>query len=329
MGIIHGHWMAAGLSAAIRHRVFDELATAARTASELASTAELPVRNARLLLDALVGMGLLERDGGLYRNTPVTDRYLVRGRARYLGDLSESLTTAGGVWGIWSDFGHTVGGSDPGEAEHSRRFDPGEYRVRLVEGIAGLTRNAADLVVAELGGALESGSRLLDIGGGSGVLSEVLMGTYPQLRVTQVDGPSINRIARERMEASGLGARFTTVDGHYPDLFLPQDEFDVIVYSSVAHLKSGWENQRMLAAAADHLAEGGTLVFHDYLAGVPGEGDTALLTNLNWLLVGHGEVYEFGVVCEWLRRVGLVVERSFGTGLWSTVVTARKAEIHR
>ena len=47
----------------------------------LAAKIEIPRRTARICADAMVALGLLERDGDLYRNSPVADAFL-SGRGR-------------------------------------------------------------------------------------------------------------------------------------------------------------------------------------------------------------------------------------------------------
>ncbi|RKT55815.1 methyltransferase family protein [Saccharothrix australiensis] len=58
--------------------VFAALGLGPATVLELAERAELPERSARVLADALVGLGLLEHVDGRYRNTPVSEACLAR-----------------------------------------------------------------------------------------------------------------------------------------------------------------------------------------------------------------------------------------------------------
>jgi hypothetical protein len=48
-------------------------------------------RGSRDFLDALVALGMLDRDGDPYRNTPSTDTFLDRRKPSYIGGLLEML----------------------------------------------------------------------------------------------------------------------------------------------------------------------------------------------------------------------------------------------
>src|SRR6266851_1603246 len=84
-----GFWGSKTLLSAIELGLFTELATAPLSAAELMSRLKLHPRGARDFLDALVALGMLEREGELYRNTAATDIFLDRGKPSYLGGMLE------------------------------------------------------------------------------------------------------------------------------------------------------------------------------------------------------------------------------------------------
>jgi DNA-binding IclR family transcriptional regulator len=51
--------------------LFTELATGPLSGDQLTERLQLHPRSARDFLDALVSLGMLEREDGLYRNTPI------------------------------------------------------------------------------------------------------------------------------------------------------------------------------------------------------------------------------------------------------------------
>ena len=56
--------------------LFETLADGPATLDSLAATTDIPRRTTRILADAMVALGLLERDGNQYRNSPAADTYL-------------------------------------------------------------------------------------------------------------------------------------------------------------------------------------------------------------------------------------------------------------
>ena len=58
-------------------------------------------RSARDFFDALVALGMLEREDGRYRNTPETDLFLDRAKPSYQGGLLEMLNAR--LFGFWNN----------------------------------------------------------------------------------------------------------------------------------------------------------------------------------------------------------------------------------
>ncbi|RJQ78614.1 methyltransferase [Pseudonocardiaceae bacterium YIM PH 21723] len=83
------YWGSRTLLAAVELGVFTELGDGGLDGEQLRERLDLHPRAARDFLDSLVAMGLLQRIGERYENTPVTAHYLDRRSADYLGDVFE------------------------------------------------------------------------------------------------------------------------------------------------------------------------------------------------------------------------------------------------
>jgi hypothetical protein len=77
------------LFSAIEFGLFTELAKESASAEEIQRRLGLHPRSVRDFLDALVALGMLERQGVAYSNTAETDFYLDRAKATYIGNLFE------------------------------------------------------------------------------------------------------------------------------------------------------------------------------------------------------------------------------------------------
>src|SRR4051794_9056508 len=88
MQISTGFWAFKTLAAANELDVFTRLAGGAEmTAEELARELAIEQRPAEMLLTGCASLGLLERGHHGYRNTPLSERFLVRGARYFFGGL--------------------------------------------------------------------------------------------------------------------------------------------------------------------------------------------------------------------------------------------------
>src|SRR5690349_1796903 len=84
-----GFWGSKTLLSAIELGLFTELADGPLSAEELGERLRLHERSRADFLDALVALGVLDREDGRYANTPATDVFLDRGKPSYVGGMLE------------------------------------------------------------------------------------------------------------------------------------------------------------------------------------------------------------------------------------------------
>ena len=84
-----GFWSSKTLLSAIELGLFTELAKGPQDAESLRTRLELHWRGARDFFDALVSLGMLERQNGRYANTSESDLFLDRAKSSYIGGLLE------------------------------------------------------------------------------------------------------------------------------------------------------------------------------------------------------------------------------------------------
>lgn len=93
-------WGSKTLLSAVELGVFSELADAGTLDGEaLRERVGLHPRGARDFFDALVALGILEREDGRYTNTPATELFLDRAKPSYMGAILELGNARYGVWG--------------------------------------------------------------------------------------------------------------------------------------------------------------------------------------------------------------------------------------
>lgn len=81
--------------------LFSELTAESLDAGRIAQRLNPHPRSASDFLDALVAMGVIERDDGSYRNTPDADRFLDRAKPTYIGGFFEMCSAR--MYHFWND----------------------------------------------------------------------------------------------------------------------------------------------------------------------------------------------------------------------------------
>ncbi|MFT5465462.1 MAG: putative O-methyltransferase YrrM [Verrucomicrobiales bacterium] len=110
---------------------------------------------------------------------------------------------------------------------------------------------------------LSGRTRVLDIGGGSGIYACVLAELNPGLKATVLEKVPVDGIARRAIEKRGCSA---SVDVAIADMFVdPLPDADVHLWSNVLHDWDVPEVEQLLARSAEELPPGGLIVIHEAL----------------------------------------------------------------
>jgi SAM-dependent methyltransferase len=297
-----GHWAAATLAAAVIHSIFTHIDSGHTTPEAIALAGKLSLRGVRALCDGLVGLGLLERVEDGYRNTREASVYLVEGSPRYIGAVARRGLLDFDLWKSLPKIVHDGGAGD--RAMNTDGDDPrwGE----LGSALAPITVPVAEAAARHLGFAKAGARRVLDVGGGSGMFAAVLLRANREARATQIDFPSVNRLARRFVTALGVGERFETIDGNYREVELAEAAYDVVVLSQVTHMESPDGNQALFSRLKRALAPGGTLIIGDIVIEDSGAGPPVALLFQVYMLVmtREGATYRVSDYRGWLAEAG-------------------------
>src|SRR6266540_5210035 len=148
-----GFWGSKTLLSAVELGVFTHLGEGALPRSELAARLELHPRSSRDFLDALVALGMLERDDGLYSNTPETALFLDRSKPSYTGGMLEMANAR--LYPFWSSLTEALRNGRPqNEAKHGGDFFAELYRdpdrlKQFLRAMTGLSTGAHKAIAAK------------------------------------------------------------------------------------------------------------------------------------------------------------------------------------
>jgi hypothetical protein len=300
-------WGSKTLLSAIELGVFTQLAAGPATEAELRGRLGLHPRSARDFLDALVALGLLDRDEAGYRNTPQTAQFLDRGRPSYLGGLLEMANTR--LYPIWGRLTEALRTGQPqNEAgQGGEDFFGALYAdpVRLREFMAAMGASAG-----LMGTALAAGfdwsehKRFVDVGGARGGVAAAVARAHPHLEGGCFDLPAVRPVFGEHMAELGLADR---VRFHAGDFFAdPLPEADVLIFGHVLHDWDLETKTMLLGKAFDALPPGGAVLVYDPMVDDERRRNTfGLLSSLNMLLETPGGFEYTAADCRgWLAAAG-------------------------
>ncbi|MCL7425745.1 class I SAM-dependent methyltransferase [Streptomyces sp. YS415] len=320
MRLINGYWATGILAASATHSLFTHLENGADTAAELADRARISERGAQTLLDGLVSVGLVELTGGRYRNTAEASAYLVDGKPASLSSFAKlKLSHMGSL----ADLAEVVRVGGP-VAKSVVEVANNPHWEGIVTAIAAQSIPAATLAADLLGLAGAGEISVLDVGGGSGVYSGIWLEANPAARATQLDWEPINAIARRLLTERGVADRFTTVDGDFHSTDFGTAQYDVAVYSHIAHQEGPESNVEVFTRLRQALRPGGTLVVNDYVVDDDRGGPAfPLIFAAEMLLKSkQGSTWRRCDYQEWLTKAGFT-SVSFHSAPPATLVLAR------
>jgi len=222
------------LSAGIELGVFDAIAAGTNTSVEIADRQQLDPRGARLLLNALATLGLLDADGPVYNLSPGVADSLVRGRAGYVGDMAKVMASKW-EWDALSDLPAAVRRGGAVTAENAET--PGyAYWEDFAAHAGAVAAPTAELMADVLGPWASQRKRLnvLDMACGHGLYGYTLASRQPHALIWSLDWPNVLPLARERAAKMGIGDRVSVIAGDMFDVPLG-GPYDVVMITNVLH----------------------------------------------------------------------------------------------
>jgi SAM-dependent methyltransferase len=312
--LVTGYQGAALVATAVETGLADALAAGPRSLDELVTELGTDPRGTMALLAGLASFGVIERI------TPgqAQDRF-------GLTDLGAPLATSHPesvkqiilkewfFYGLWAELPMAVrdGHARTGPWRERLEQDPDQAHAFL---------RALDDLCSLFGGelpglaALESGGRLLDVGGGAGSHAANLVAANPGLEATVLDLPGARPVQEERHPDLG----FVEGDLDLPRFGRPEGEqWDWVLLANILHDHPAERCRRYVQEAASLLAPGGSLVIYEWVidegrASPPGVAKfTAMMVVEN----EGGWTWTEAEIAGWLRDAGLeplAMERGFG-----------------
>ncbi len=282
-------------------------AKAPPSAEDLAGTLGTDLRATRVLLDALVALGVLAKRGATYANAPAAARFLAAGSA---DDASTALKHNLSLWRTWSELTEVVRQGHP--VQHREMQGRGDDWT--VPFIAAMHRNAAlraPMVVRAVGTA--GVRRLIDVGGGSGAYAIAFAREKADLEAEVFDLATVIPIAGRNIEEAGLAGRVHTRVGDLRQDALGQG-YDLALLSAICHMLGPDGIRDLLRRVFAALAAGGRVVIQDHVMAADRTAPRAGAMFAVNMLAGtpEGGTYTEDEYRSWLAEAGFAEIRRIG-----------------
>ncbi|MCP5534085.1 MAG: methyltransferase [Akkermansiaceae bacterium] len=299
-------WASKTLLSAVEMEVFTELARHPSDLETLQGRLGLHPRGARDFLDALVALGFLQREQGIYQNTPDSDLFLDKSKPSYIGGILEMANHR--LYGFWGALTAAVrtgesqneskGGHDPFAALYA---DPARLR-EFLRAMSGVSRGANLAIARQF--PWSDYQTYADIGTAQGDLAAQIAIAQPHLTGIGFDLPETGPVFEEYTATLGLSDRLRFHGGDFFQDDLPRA--DVLLFGHILHDWDLETKHMLLRKAHDALPSGGAVIVYDAIIDDERKQNAfGLLMSLNMLVETPGGFDYTGADCiGWMTLAG-------------------------
>ncbi len=320
------------LTVAVAHfNLFGLLAAGPQSLTYLCHKLGLETRPANVLLTALQAMQLVERaDNDRYAVTPLAREHLVPGAPFEVCDYVGLAANAPGVLEMAERLRSNrpaESGDDEGAAFIYREgiksaMESTALARHFTLALAGRAKNVAPVLADRL--SMDNVSRVLDIGGGTGIYSIALLQKHQHLSAVVLDRAEVLKVAAEMAQQYGVADRLELVAG---DMFadpLPPD-CQAVLLSNILHDWDVPQCQKLVHRAAQALPPGGRLWIHDVYLNDNLDGPLPIaLYSAALFTLTEGRAYSQAEYRGWMHDAGLTTSAAIPTLVHCGVLTGTK-----
>ncbi|HKZ97687.1 MAG TPA: methyltransferase [Hyphomicrobiaceae bacterium] len=301
-----GFWGSKTLLSAVELGLFTQLARGPADAETLSRRLGLHARSARDFLDALVALKMLDRQDGLYRNTPATDLFLDQSKPSYVGGILEMANAR--LYPFWASLTKALKTGLPqneiqgGEDLFAAIYDDPVRLRGFLAGMSGISLGPAQAIAAKF--PWQKYRTFVDCGCAQGMVPVTLARAHAHLKGVGLDLPQVKPVFDEFVTSHGLGDRLVFQAVNFFREPLPKT--DVIIMGHILHDWDLAEKRALVAKAFEALPKGGGLIVYDAIIDDDRRKNAfGLLMSLNMLIETPGGFDYTGADCQgWLRDAG-------------------------
>jgi hypothetical protein len=301
-----GFWGAKTLLSAVELGVFTELGRGPLRADALTERLRLHRRAARDFLDALVTLGMLERDGDLYSNTPASGLFLDREKPSYVGGLLEMANAR--LYPFWANLTTALRTGEPqnelkvGENFFAKVYADPQRLAAFLQAMTGVSMAAARAMAVKF--PWNEYRTFADLGTAQGALPIQVALAHRHFEGIGFDLPPVQPHFEACVAGQDLSHRLKFQGG---DFFAdPLPSADVLVMGHVIHDWDLEQRKFLIRKAHEALPAGGALIVYDAIIDDDRRQNAfGLLMSINMLIETPGGADYTAADCTgWMREAG-------------------------
>jgi len=285
----------------IELKVFNQLSEP-RSADAVAQAIGTHPRITGVFLDSLTAMDLLQKKNGLYRNSPITQAFLVEDSPTYLGAALQMMHSQL----LIENLSKVIKEGPPPTTETSFSEEMYAQEYASMER-AGDARIMVD-IVSELP-EFPSFRKMLDLGGGPGFIGMAVVAAHPSMKGVIFDLPPMVKVAEKFIREYGMEDRMEVLGGDGFRDSIGEGYDLVLACSSLQSYKDKLDS--VAKKVYDALNPSG--VFISYFMGLTHERtkpEITVLMSLSMALMGYDTGFDQGFVADSMLRAGFKSVRS-------------------
>ena len=325
LDMIFGFALARSIAVAAQFKVADQLHDGPRTADEIAAAVNVHPRSLYRLLRALAGAGIFSEDkDGRFSQTELSE--LLR------SDVPESLRGFAEMMAddvnfeAWAQLPYSIESGQPAFPHKNGMpfFAWLEQNPVVAERFHNaMTSLSAGAVVAVINAYDFSGiKKLVDVGGGHGLLLASVLAKYPDVKGILFDDPNVVAGAKDVLGPHGVADRCETVGG---DFFKTAPAGgDAYILKHIMHDWSDDECVTILRHCYNGMTEGGKVVIVEMVVPEPNVGGISKFLDLQMLVFLTGRERTGPEYRDLLKRAGFEMTRIVPTNSPYSVIEGVK-----
>jgi hypothetical protein len=277
--------------------LFEALATGPLTLEQLAGRLGLEASRLSVMVNAATALGVIQRTGAGYSNTPMTATTLA-GAAGF--DLRPLLRFWGRMnYPLWMRLPTVI---RSGKATGWSTLSGGQQEI-YSEGVEALSLVHAQALPRTYD--FSRHRRVLDLGGGTGLWLSAILAQHPQLRGTLIDLPNAAAIAETRLADQIARGAAAVIGSDFLEQPIPAGH-DAVLVANIVHGFSAQRNRQLLARVRASVTTAARLVLVDFWTDDSRANPriAALIAGSFLLTTGEGNVYSVGDAKAWLSESG-------------------------
>jgi len=272
-----------------------------KSAKSIAQAIGAHPQNTKVFLDCLSAIDLIEKKNSLYKNTPIAETFLVETSSTYLGRLFNAMKPDDQFLQNLPKMVKEGPPPQPEKPEFSEEAFAQAVVLFADTERAGYAQEAIN-VITKLP-EFSSFVRMLDLGGGPGLIGMAIVDAHPNMKGTIFDLPPVVAEAKKYIKEYGMEERVDVLGGDF-NLDSIGEGYDLI-FSSAA-LQFAKDIDSVVKKAYDALNPGGVFV-SIFPFGMTHEGtkpENTVLGLLSSALMGQEAVFDKGYIADSMVKAG-------------------------